>query len=94
MVNLKVVLLFLLDLPVVRVDRVVMVVVVLVRPEVVSGNVASALLRDRAHRFAGHGVVVGAADVHLDGRRLGAGRRTAACEIKATVLTTKAIISV
>ena len=84
MVNLKVVLLFLLDLPVVRVDRVVMVVVVLVRPEVVSGNVASALLRDGAHRFAGHGVVVGAADVHLDGRRLGAGRRTAACEIKAT----------
>ena len=68
----------------VRVDRVVMVVVVLVRPEVVSGNVASALLRDGAHRFAGHGVVVGAPDVHLDGCRLGAGCRTAACEIKAT----------
>ncbi len=34
-------------------------------------NVAPALLRDGAHGFTGHGVVIRAAHVHLDRRRLG-----------------------
>ena len=39
-----------------------------------------ALLRDRAHRLAGHGVVVtrAATDIHLDRGRLGARRRASA----------------
>ena len=42
--------------------------------QVIGRNVAAALLRDGAHGFTGHGVVVRAAHVHLDGRRLGAVR--------------------
>ena len=56
-----------------------MVMVVKVRPKVISGNVAAALLGHGAHGLAGHGVVVRAADIHLDRSRLGAGRRTATC---------------
>ncbi len=52
----------------------VMVVLVLVRSQVIAGNVAPTFFRNGADRFAGNGIVVGAADIHLDGGRLGARR--------------------
>ena len=47
----------------------VMVVVVMMRSQVIAGNVAATFFGHGAHGFSGDGVVVRAADVHLDGRR-------------------------
>jgi hypothetical protein len=66
--NLKLVVLFFLFVPMVRVDRMVMVVMM----ERAGGDVAAAFTGNGTHGLAGHGVVVRAADVHLDSGRLGA----------------------
>ncbi len=70
--DLKIIVLFffLFPRPVEVVLRMMMMVVVLVevRMEMIRRNVTSALLGDGTHRFAGHRVVVRAADVHLDRR--------------------------